>query len=433
MPQLTPRRLRRARQRSRSGRPLSAALVAAISFVCLSPSSATATPSVSFAPAFREGVRAGEASAASLNMSIAGTEYGGFPAPVTELTMRFPAGTSFSTVGFPTCPYPTLEPAGAGPKGCPAGSSAGSPGTFNAIVAFGKEMIKEQGTLETFFTPDGGVAMFLFGHEPVLIELLAHGTPEPAVGGYGPALSFAMPLVETVPGADYLSLTNLSFGLGASYGALSSVQVPTTCLAEPLWWLLQAQFLGQPIANVPASTRCPIGAVAIVAQPTSATTTPTDRHTASPPRIPGPFTTQFVLARAGRPHRLLVRRGIVKPSGATFATQGGAYRTRVSCEHCIAHLHNTQSDVPGGSAASFSFSRRTEVNAASLVRVQLFHFANKQCMIEKQYACPYSEREKVYHVFPGRPRRKVLTSRFEFCLTPNSVGVVETTSCPLRW
>jgi hypothetical protein len=225
---------------------------------------ALAAPSMALAATFAQGNRRDEPALATFGVTMIGSEYEGHPLPTQELTLSFPAGSALSDAGFPTCARSVLEPSGGGPKSCPSGSSAGPAGTFTSYIAFGGEVTREQGTVESFFLTEGGVLLFLFGHSPVLVEVLAtgHYIPESASGP--PGLSFSVPLVETVPGAPLMSLTSLSFGLGEtrSEGAVSigSVTAPRVCAVAFDWGAagqFGAQERGPPSASASAQAMSP--------------------------------------------------------------------------------------------------------------------------------------------------------------------------------
>ncbi len=78
----------------------------------------------------------GAGEAVEVEYDIAGSDYGGFPPPLIDFDLHLPAGVKLDAGGFPTCPLPTLEPPGMGPKLC-AGAKAGPTGTVDGYVAFG--------------------------------------------------------------------------------------------------------------------------------------------------------------------------------------------------------------------------------------------------------------------------------------------------------
>jgi hypothetical protein len=159
----------------------------------------------------------GHGTALKAEYSISGTEYGGFPPPLIGIDFYLPAGTKLHPSGFPTCPLPTLEPAGLGPRFCPKGSEAGPPGTVTGYVAFGDKVVPETATIEPFYAPDGGLEFFTFGHEPVLLEIISRGHyVNVDREGFGQKLTAQVPLVETVPGAQDASVERIEVEVGSA-------------------------------------------------------------------------------------------------------------------------------------------------------------------------------------------------------------------------
>src|ERR1700722_16768179 len=158
----------------------------------------------------------GAGTAIQAQFKISGTEYGGFPAPLIGVNVFLPAGTVLHPSGFPTCADSVLEPTGQGPKACPKGSSAGPGGKFSGVVAFGTEIVPESGTIESFYSPDGGITFFSFGHSPVLLEILSKGNYVSSSGLYSKEFKAQVPLVETVPGAQDASVEAISVESGSA-------------------------------------------------------------------------------------------------------------------------------------------------------------------------------------------------------------------------
>jgi Bacterial Ig-like domain (group 3) len=237
---------------------------AAIVLALCCAADAFAAPTVSLKPAFSPSAHLGEPTALTAELKIAGTEYGGFPEPLTKLSLRLPAGTVLSSEGFATCSASVLEQKG--PAGCPTHSKAGPAGSFNAIVAFGTTRIAETGTTETFFEVGGGFLLYLHAISPVSIEVISRGVFEPASAPFGPAVNFKVPLIETVPGAPDASFTALTLGLGAFYKKgpqeIGSVTVPEACPKGTLSWRADTTFNDQTgvhemTAHAEAETACP--------------------------------------------------------------------------------------------------------------------------------------------------------------------------------
>lgn len=161
------------------------------------------------------GNKLGAGAAVESQVTISGTEYGGFPPPLIGVNVFLPKGTVLHPSGFPVCPPEILEH-GVGPKGCPKGSSAGPIGKATGVVAFGAEIVPETVTLEPFYAPGGGLEVFAFGHSPVLIEVLSQAHYVSASGLYSKELIANVPLVETVPGAQDASVEKISIKVGSA-------------------------------------------------------------------------------------------------------------------------------------------------------------------------------------------------------------------------
>ena len=161
----------------------------------------------------------GKGAAVKAEINISGTEYGGFPPPLIGVNFFLPKGTKLHTSGFPTCPVSALEVSGAGPSACPKGSAAGPQGHGLGAVAFGKEVVPEEVTIESFYAPGGGLEFFPSGHSPVSLEILSKGhyTNLSGGGGFGPELVTEIPLVETVPGAQDASVQKIVVQAGSAY------------------------------------------------------------------------------------------------------------------------------------------------------------------------------------------------------------------------
>jgi len=219
---------------------ISLVAVAAGALALALPGAASAAPTVQFkakavpiAGFPHTGNIFGAGAAFESEFKISGTEYGGFPPPLIHVNVYLPAGVKLHTSGFPTCPKSTLEPSGKGPKACPKGSAAGPKGTVQGFVAFGKEVVPETATIESFYAPGGGLTFFTFGHEPVLLEILSKAHYVGASGEFSKKLEAEVPLVETVPGAQDASVKNIKVKAGSAikkngkttyYGTL-----PTKC------------------------------------------------------------------------------------------------------------------------------------------------------------------------------------------------------------
>lgn len=205
-------------------RKVSMGCLAVLGLVALSlPGSAAAVPTVTVKAKIvpikgfpGTGNRLGAGAAVESQVTISGTEYGGFPPPLIGVNVFLPKGTVLHPSGFPVCKPSILEPSGPGPKHCPKGSAAGPVGKATGVVAFGTEIVPETVTIEPFYAPGGGLEFFTFGHSPVLIEVLSKAHYVSASGLYSKELIAEVPLVETVPGAQDASVEHISVKVGSA-------------------------------------------------------------------------------------------------------------------------------------------------------------------------------------------------------------------------
>ena len=196
------------------------------------PGVAGAAPMIALAPEVSSGGLGGLGSV-NITVHLDGTEYGGFPPPVVGVTLRLPSGTALNPGNRSTCSKLTLEQAG--PSACPKSSEAGPVGRATGIVSFGSERVEETATLQSFLAPGGGLNFFLNGHSPVSLEILASATVAANV------LSIEVPLVSTVPGAPFASLTEMEFRLGdtrpeeEASSLNSGLILPSECTGHLAW------------------------------------------------------------------------------------------------------------------------------------------------------------------------------------------------------
>ena len=153
---------------------------------------------MTFTPEISSGGLGGHGSI-NVTLAVESTEYGGYPPPVEAFGLRFPSGTILSGLGRPTCPEAVIVEAKE-PEKCPSGSMAGPPGHAEGFVVFGGETVPEEFTTELFYASAARLLMFIAGHHPSIVEVTAKGTIT------GSDLSFEVPLIETVPGANDASI-----------------------------------------------------------------------------------------------------------------------------------------------------------------------------------------------------------------------------------
>ncbi len=157
----------------------------------------------------------GAGASVETQFTISGTEYGGFPSPLTGVVVYLPAGTKLHPSGFTTCSNAILESHET--SKCPKKSVASPKGEVLGVVAFGDTRVQEKASVQAFFAPGGKLAFFTEGTTPVSIEVLSTGSFSTASNPFGQKLTAAVPLVETVPGAPYASVLSVKIKVGAAF------------------------------------------------------------------------------------------------------------------------------------------------------------------------------------------------------------------------
>ena len=112
----------------------------------------------------------GAGTAVEGEVKISGSEYGGFPPPVTGVTFFAPAGVKLHPQGFTTCSDAILESHEV--AHCPKKSFASSIGSVSGVVSFGATRVHEALTLQGFFAPGGELAFYAEGRSPTVIEVM---------------------------------------------------------------------------------------------------------------------------------------------------------------------------------------------------------------------------------------------------------------------
>jgi hypothetical protein len=135
--------------------------------------------------------------------TISGTEYGGFPSPLTGVVVYLPAGTKLHPQGFAPCSNAILESHEV--QKCPKRSVASPKGEVLGVVSFGSSRVQEKASVQAFFASGNKLAFFTEGTSPASIEILSTGSFSGASKPFGQKLNAVVPLVETVPGAPFAS------------------------------------------------------------------------------------------------------------------------------------------------------------------------------------------------------------------------------------
>jgi hypothetical protein len=228
-------------------------LIAALFIPAGAATAATTTLKASFSGDLGEGATVTD------EFAFSGTEYGGHPAPLTNVTVHLPAGVGGSRTGFATCEASTIEMTGI--NGCPPGSLAGPETSVGMFVSFGTERVVESGTVQAVFGSGEAINFFLHATSPVSVEVLMTGTYTVDSAPYGHVLNLAVPLIESVPGALDASITALTLAFGATHSEdgseIASVTVPQECPSGGFAWLGNIAFLGGANAEVTDKSPCP--------------------------------------------------------------------------------------------------------------------------------------------------------------------------------
>jgi hypothetical protein len=217
-------------------------------------------PGVADSPTYAgTGNTLGAGTAVEAEYRISGTEYGGFPPPLTGVTFLAPPGAKVHPQGFTTCSDAILESHEV--AHCPRKSIASSIGSVAGVVSFGGTRVHETLSLQAFFAPGGELAFYAEGTSPAEIEVMGKGGFTNAGEGFGPRLSAAVPLVETVPEAPYGVVESAKLKIGAAFmrngKLISYATLPKTCPRGGFPVRSELRFLiGEPV-TVNTKMPCP--------------------------------------------------------------------------------------------------------------------------------------------------------------------------------
>ncbi len=192
-------------------------------------------------------------------IKISGSEYGGFPPPVTSFTFLAPVGVKLHPQGFTTCSEAILESHEV--AHCPKKSFASSIGSVDGVVSFGATRVHEALTLQGFFAPGGELAFYAEGRSPAVIEIIGKASITSGGDGFGPKFSGNVPLVETVPGAPYGVVEAGKITIGAAFmqggKLIPYITLPKKCPRGGFPVRAELKFLiGEPV-TVDTKMPCP--------------------------------------------------------------------------------------------------------------------------------------------------------------------------------
>jgi hypothetical protein len=142
---------------------------------------------------------------------------GKVPQPLTGIELRYPdnLGIGLSELGLATCTAPTLEVNG--PRRCPPNSVMGVGEVLTGVVV-GSEIVGERAPITIMRAPDrqGRLAVLFYaeGTTPIDTRIVFPGLLLPSPAPFGGVVNIGVPLVETLPGAPYVSVIGLRATLG---------------------------------------------------------------------------------------------------------------------------------------------------------------------------------------------------------------------------
>lgn len=201
----------------------------------------------------------GAGASVETRFTISGTEYGGFPSPLTGVVVYLPKGTKLHPQGFATCSNGILETHEV--QKCPKRSVASPKGEVLGVVSFGSTRVQEKASVQAFFTSGGGLAFFTEGTSPTLIEILSTARFSGASGLFSQKLTAVVPLVETVPGAPYASVESIKIKVGAAYikgkKLISYGTVPSKCPKGGFPAKTELKFLSGETSTASIKVPCP--------------------------------------------------------------------------------------------------------------------------------------------------------------------------------
>ena len=201
----------------------------------------------------------GAGASVEAQMTISGTEYGGFPSPLTGVVVYLPSGTKLHPQGFTTCSNAILESHEV--QNCPKKSIASPKGEVLGVVSFGGTRVQEKATVQAFFTTGGNIAFFTEGREPAVLEVLSTGQFSGASNPFSQKLTAVVPLVSTVPGAPYASVLSIKIRVGAAFmqgkKLISYGTVPKKCPKGGFPAKTELKYLSGETSTISIKVPCP--------------------------------------------------------------------------------------------------------------------------------------------------------------------------------
>lgn len=148
------------------------------------------------------------------------TPGGAIPPPLIEMQLRYPRGVNFflNNLGVKRCAKHVLE--ASGPGACPRDSVMGF-GVVQTGVLLGATEVQESAPITILRAPEreGHLALLFFaeGRDPVVTTVIFSGLLLSAKEPFGGKVKIGVPLVETLPGAPYVSVLHLHATIGPTH------------------------------------------------------------------------------------------------------------------------------------------------------------------------------------------------------------------------
>jgi hypothetical protein len=182
--------------------------------------SAQAAENVTIQPRFTPD-KLGAATNLSTTVSF-GSDLPGLQPPMVKVTAYGPAGMSVDMRGAGTCTAGPATLQAAGAKACPADSRVGF-GKAVGLLELAGELVPGPFTFEFFLRPkeQGRLALMIFVNAvtPASEQLVLLAKEVRAPKPYGVGISFAVPIVASLPGAPLGWVDHLSLTLGSGHAA----------------------------------------------------------------------------------------------------------------------------------------------------------------------------------------------------------------------
>ncbi|MFZ1154192.1 MAG: hypothetical protein WAN93_04735 [Solirubrobacteraceae bacterium] len=201
----------------------------------------------------------GAGASVETQFKISGTEYGGFPSPLTGVVVYLPAGTKLHPQGFATCSNAILESHEV--QKCPRRSIASPKGEVLGVVSFGSSRVQEKASVQAFFSPGNKLSFFTEGTSPASLEILSTGSFSTAPNPFSQKLTAVVPLVLTVPEAPYASVLSIKIKVGAAFmqgkKLISYGTVPKKCPKGGFPAKTELKFLNEETSKASIKVPCP--------------------------------------------------------------------------------------------------------------------------------------------------------------------------------